>query len=524
VNGAADLWLSVVLPLAVAILVTLCGRWPNIRETVTVLGAGALCAHIWSLPVPGSSLSALGEPAHWEAFKLFPGLTFAFELDALGLLFARVSSTLWLVTSVYAIGYMRSHGEKHQTRFYSAFALAMAATMGVAMADNLFTLFVCYEILTLSTYPLVTHHGTEEARKAGRVYLGMLLGTSIGLLFVAMIATWTLAGTLDFTPGGVLAHSTSDSVLLLLLLLFLFGTGKAALMPVHHWLPAAMVAPTPVSALLHAVAVVKAGVFTVLKIFSFIVGPDFFHGTAANVPVIVGWFQQGGLVYLAVVTLLLASVQALRQDNLKRRLAYSTISQLAYIVLAGLMANSLSLVGGAMHIATHAFGKIVLFFAAGAILITSHKTRVSELQGLGRKMPITFACFFLASLSVIGLPPFGGFWSKWYLAHGAVAGGQWLALIALMLSTMLTIAYLLPVALRGFYSVGSQSETQRYSLRHEAPWPCLLAMVFGVCGCVYLFFQPHGVYELAAVFSADAVGESTIVTVAEQPVSGELEP
>ena len=505
-SSGAELWLPVVLPLVVALAVSLCGRWPNVRESITLLGAVLLCAQVWSLAGDDSAVNIFGESERWQAFSVLPGLAFALQVDALGLLFALVASTLWLVTSIYSIGYMRGHGERHQTLFYAAFAIAISATMGVAMADNLFTLFVFYEILTLSTYPLVTHSGTEEARRGGRVYLGVLLATSIGLQFVAIVATWFLAGTLDFTPGGVLAHTTSDGLLLLFLLLYLFGTGKAALMPVHRWLPAAMVAPTPVSALLHAVAVVKAGVFTVLKVISFIVGTDFLNRAESYSSAIIGWLQQG-LIYLAVASLLLASVQALRQDNLKRRLAYSTISQLAYIVLAGLLANSQSLVGGAMHIATHAFGKIVLFFAAGAILVASHKTRVSELQGLGRQMPVTFGCFFLASLSVIGFPLFGGFWSKWYLAYGAVAAGQWLALSALLISSLLTIAYLLPVALRGFFSVESEPNPRRYSLQHEAPWPCLLAMVLGVSSCVYLFFQPQGLYDLAAGFSTAATGE-----------------
>ncbi len=496
------------LPLLVAIGVWLCGRWPNVREAITLLGAALLCAHIWSLAGTEDAVRAIGESVRWEAFEVFPGMAFALQLDALGLLFALVASTLWLVTSIYAIGYMRSHQEDHQTRFYAAFAIAISATMGVAMADNLFTLFVCYEILTLSTYPLVTHSGTEEARQGGRVYLGILLATSIGLMFVAIVATWTLAGTLDFTPGGVLGQSTSDGLLLVLLILYLFGTGKAALMPVHRWLPAAMVAPTPVSALLHAVAVVKAGVFTVLKVIVFIVGTDFFHSAEESAPEIIGWFRQG-LIYVAVASLLLASIQALRQDNLKRRLAYSTISQLAYIVLAGLLAHSMSLVGGAMHIATHAFGKIVLFFAAGAILVASHKTHVSELSGLGRRMPITFACFFLASLSVIGFPLFGGFWSKWYLVYGAVGSEQWLALSALLISSLLTIAYLLPVALQAFYATEKGQEPEPFSLRHEAPWPCLLAMVVAVGGCIYLFFQPEGLHELASGFSVAADGGQT---------------
>ena len=522
-SSSADLWLPLALPLLVALAVSLCGRWPNVREAITLVGATLLCAHIWSLAGDNGAIIALGESQRWQAFVVFPGLAFALQFDALGLLFAQVASTLWLVTSIYAIGYMRGHGEEHQTRFYAAFAISIAATMGVAMADNLFTLFLFYEMLTLSTYPLVTHHGTEEARRGGRVYLGVLLASSIGLLFTAMVATWMLAGTLDFTPGGLLGQGIPDGLVLLLLFLYLFGIGKAALMPMHRWLPAAMVAPTPVSALLHAVAVVKAGVFTVLKVIAFIVGTDFLYPGKADAAELVQWLQQG-LVYLAVASLLLASAQALRQDNLKRRLAYSTVSQLAYIVLAGLVAQSMSLVGGAMHIATHAFGKIVLFFAAGAILVASHKTRVSELRGLGRQMPVTFGCFFLASLSVIGLPLFGGFWSKWYLAYGAVASGQWVALAALMISSLLTIAYLLPVAVTGFYPAGTEREPIRFSLRDEAPWPCLLAMVLGVVGCIYLFFQPQGLHELAAMFSAAATGEPSNTAMVGAQISVEVEP
>ncbi len=504
-----QLWLVPLIPLTIALMVILCGRWPNIREGVTLVGGVLLCRSVWALVQ--QRVTAGLEP--WLGFELVPGMTFSFQADALGLLFALVASSLWLVTSVYAIGYMRAHHEKKQTAFYSAFALAIAATMGIALAANLFTLFVCYEILTLSTYPLVIHAGSREARLGGRTYLGILLATSIGLFLVAVVGTWLLAGTLDFTPGGILRGKAQDNVIAVLLLLFLFGIGKAALMPAHRWLPAAMVAPTPVSALLHAVAVVKAGVFTVLKVVVFIVGSDFFHRPMTGNFDFAAMVHQG-LIYVAVASLVLASVQALRQDNLKRRLAYSTISQLAYIVLGALLVQSLSLVGAAMHIATHALGKIVLFFAAGGILVATGKTRVSELRGLGRQMPITFGCFLLASLSVIGLPLFGGFWSKWYLALGTVATGQWLALAALMASSLLSIAYLLPVVVTGFWIPVHESEKSADTIStsvnehirlKEAPGSCLLAMLIALCGSLYLFFQPQPLFELATEFSRAAL-------------------
>ena len=295
--------------------------------------------------------------------EIVPQLRLAFALEPLGLLFALVASGLWVVTSIYSIGYMRAHHEAHQTRFYTCFALTLGAAMGIALAGNLVTLFVFYEAMTLVTYPLVTHYGTETAVRAGRVYLGYLLGTSIGLLLLAVTWTWILAGTLDFQKGGFLAGKADRTTLLVLLALYAFGIGKAALMPFHRWLPAAMVAPTPVSALLHAVAVVKAGVFSVMKIVLYVFGTDLLHETGLSV-----W-----LMYVAGATILIASLIALIQDDLKARLAYSTVSQLSYIVLGAALANPAGILGGSMHILMHAFGKITLFFCAGAIAVTTHE-------------------------------------------------------------------------------------------------------------------------------------------------------
>ena len=473
--------LIVVLPLAAAFLIRLAGGMPNLRESITLIAAAVLFVLLLIL-APAVMHGA--RPAFFISEPL-PGLQFKLALEPLGMLFALIAGFLWIITSIYSIGYMRGHHEKNQTRFYLCFALAIAVTMGIAFAGNLFTLFVFYELLTLSTYPLVTHAGTPEAKRAGRVYLGILLFTSIAFLLLAIIWTRWLAGTLDFRPGGILNGTAPPALLGVLLFLFFFGVGKAALMPFHRWLPAAMVAPTPVSALLHAVAVVKAGVFSLLKISVYIYGTDFLH----NVP------GRQALLYVAGASILLASLVAMRKDNLKARLAYSTISQLGYITLGALLATGAGVVGGAMHIVMHAFGKITLFFAAGAILVASHKTEVSELDGLGRRMPLTFAAFTIGSLSIIGLPPLGGMWSKWYLGLGTLQDGQWPLLAVLMVSSLLNIAYLLPIPVRGFFGKSSGAEGGI----KEAPLSCLIAMAVTALACLVLFFFPQPWYRLASM-------------------------
>ena len=473
----------VLVPLLGAFAVVLAGSRPNLREAMS-LGAGvvllALVVRLLPRVLSGDwPATVLAEP--------IPGLALAFSAEPLGVLFGLIASFLWIVTTVYSIGYMRGHGEAHQTRFYAFFAIAMGCTMGVAFADNLFTLFVFYELLTLSTYPLVTHAGTREARQGGRTYLGILMATSMGFLLLAVVWTWQLTGNVRFTSGGILAGAASPLVIGILFALYVFGIGKAALMPFHRWLPAAMVAPTPVSALLHAVAVVKAGVFAILKISVYIFGLDLLRDTGVT-----DW-----LLWVAAVTILVASVIALRQDNLKARLAYSTISQLSYIVMGALLVNSTALVGSTLHLATHAFGKITLFFCAGAILVASHKTKVSELDGLGRQMPWTMGAFFLASLSIVGLPPMGGMWSKWYLALGAIDAGYAVLVGVLMVSTLLNIAYLIPVPIRAF--IGKADAGGEIQVR-EAPIACLLAMGVTVAGCVALFFNPTWIVQLARQF------------------------
>jgi multicomponent Na+:H+ antiporter subunit D len=473
--------LIIILPLLAAVLIRLAGNRPNLRESVTLSISAILFLLILEL---ASSVMEGARPVFTIAEPL-PGIPLQLSLEPLGMLFALVAGFLWIITSIYAIGYMRGHHEQNQTRFYMYFAIAIAATMAVAFSGNLLTLFVFYEVLTLSTYPLVTHAGSPEAMRAGRVYLGILLATSISFFLLAIIWTWWLAGTLDFQPGGILPGTASQMVLSVLLLLFFFGVGKAALMPFHRWLPAAMVAPTPVSALLHAVAVVKAGVFSLLKIALYIFGTDLL-------------FELPGreiLLYVAGASILFASLTAMTKDNLKARLAYSTISQLGYITLGALLANSAGIIGGGMHIGMHAVAKITLFFAAGAILVAAHKTEVSQLDGLGRRMPLTFAAFTIGSLSIIGLPPFGGMWSKWYLALGTLEAGQLFLLAALMLSSLLNIAYLLPIPLRAFFGRHDGLE----SGVKEAPLSCLIAMAITSLLCLLMFFFPQPWYRLSSM-------------------------
>ncbi|MFC1499513.1 monovalent cation/H+ antiporter subunit D family protein [Candidatus Zixiibacteriota bacterium] len=490
--------LAVIWPFFGSILVLLLRKKPNLREGASLLTAATQFILIATAILP--QVKGGGRPGV-DIFEVLPGLSLSFEVEPLGMLFALVASGLWFVTTLYAIGYMRGHHEENQTRFYFFFALAISGAVGVAFAGNVFTLFIFYEAITLSTFPLVTHHGTEKAKKAGRMYLGILMGTSIAFLLLAMVWTYLVAGTTDFQSGGILAGKMSDGNVMLLLALYAFGTGKAALMPFHKWLPAAMVAPTPVSALLHAVAVVKAGVFTIMKVSVYIFGPNLL--TAANAAV---W-----LTWVAAFTILMASIIAIRKDNLKARLAYSTISQLSYIVLGAALATHWGIIGGSMHIVMHAFGKITLFFCAGAIMVGAHKTEVSEMDGLGRKMPLTFIAFLIGSLSIIGLPPMGGSWSKWYLMLGAADAGQIFMMLVLMASSLLSIAYLMPVVARGFFRPLPEGEDSHGEHNDHgdqgsprtgvagwdlAPLLCWLPPVITAIGCIILFFSAQGIYEL----------------------------
>lgn len=474
------------ISLAAAVPIMLSDRRPNLREFWTLLAAiGKFVLIATMLP---SVLAGHGFVL--TLAEVVPGVPIQLRVDAMGMYFALVASFLWICTSIYSIGYMRHLKEHDQTRYFTAFALAIAATIGVAFAANLLTLYLFYEMLSLATYPLVTHERNAEARFSGRKYLIYILGTSIGLVLPAMLITYSLTGTLDFTAGGILAGHASPATLALLLVLFLLGFAKAAIMPMHGWLPAAMVAPTPVSSFLHGVAVVKVGVFSILRVIFFIFGP-----------VLLRELDYGTIITtLTSITILFASLVALTQDNLKRRLAYSTIGQLSYMVLGAGMLTAAGMTGGLLHIAMHAFGKITLFFCAGAIYLASHKKYISEMDGLGRRMPVTYGAFLLGALSIIGIPPLGGFISKWNLLMGAVEADQWVLLLVLLTSSLLNAAYFLPIVYRGFFA--GPRDAGASEVIQEAPLLCLIPLTLTALASVGLFFFPGVFLELihAALF------------------------
>ena len=465
-----------VIPLLVALR-----RAPNQREMCT-LGAATLKFLIVASMVP---LVLDGTRLEFTLAEPVTGFPLQLRVDALGMLFALVSSFLWIVTSVYSIGYMRGLREHDQTRYYSFFALSLSATVGVAFSANLLTLYLFYEMLTLSTYPLVTHHQDQEARSAGRKYLLFILGSSIAMVLPAMLFIASHTGTLEFSAGGILKESITPQATTVLVLLFVFGFAKAAVMPFHAWLPAAMVAPTPVSALLHAVAVVKVGVFSVVRMITGIFGTEWLE-TLELSTLICG---------IAAVTVIVSSLIALSQDGLKRRLAFSTIGQLSYIVLGVALLSGNGMVGGLLHIAMHAFGKITLFFCAGAIYVATGVTKISQMVGIGRRLPLTMTAFFIGALSVIGLPPCGGFISKWHLVLGTVEAEQYLMLAVLLVSSLLNAAYFLPIVYRAFFC--SPAESMFSGPLAEAPTWCLVPPLLTAILSLALFFYPQPFLRLA---------------------------
>jgi multicomponent Na+:H+ antiporter subunit D len=465
--------------LVVPILVS--SRTPNVREAWTFVAAAAKFLIVVSM-VPAV---LRGEQLVYTVAQVIPGVSIAFRVDPLGMLFALVASSLWIVTSVYSIGYMRGLKEHSQTRYFCFFAIALCSTIGVAFSANLLTLYLFYEMLSLATYPLVTHHQDAEARVSGRKYLVYILGTSIGLVLPAMLICYHLSGTLTFSNQGFLAGTGSPQLMTVLLLMFVFGFAKAAILPFHGWLPAAMVAPTPVSALLHAVAVVKVGAFSIVRVITGMFGIELL--SSLNLGTIV--------CVIASCTILIASLIALSQDNLKRLLAFSTIGQLSYIVLGVCLLSPKGITGGVLHIAMHAFGKITLFFCAGAIFVATGKRNISEMVGIGRRMPVTMTAFFISSLSIIGLPPTGGFLSKWYLVLGTLQADQMAMLAVLLVSSLLNAAYLLPIVYRAFYC--TEQECLFEKKMKEAPMWCVVPLSVTAAVSLLLFFYPGVFLRLA---------------------------
>ena len=466
-------------------------RAPNVRETWTFVAAVAKFLIVASM-VP---LVLQGTEIVYTVAEVIPGVAIKFRVDALGMIFALVASSLWIITSAYSIGYMRGLDEHSQTRYFCFFAFALSATIGVAFSGNLLTLYLFYEMLSFATYPLVTHHQDHEARSSGRKYLLYIVGTSIGLLLPAMLISYSLTGTLEFGKQGFLAGAGASKGLIgLLLFMFIFGFAKAGIMPFHSWLPAAMVAPTPVSALLHAVAVVKVGVFSIVRVLTGVFGTDLLSSLNLGVPI----------VYVASVTILVGSFIALSQDNLKRLLAFSTIAQLSYIVLGVGLLSPKGMTGGMMHIAMHAFGKITLFFCAGAIFVATGKKNISEMVGIGRRMPVTLTAFFIAALSIIGMPPCGGFLSKWYLVLGSLQAHQMPILFVLLASSLLNAAYFMPFVYKAFFC--TPKEAMFENTVKEAPAFCVVPLVITALISIIMFFYPEPFLKLASMVVSNITG------------------
>lgn len=485
----------------------------NVREAITFAAAFLMAGLVYSmLPdvLQGREVGCVLLPILTSPQG---GVQIALRADAAGMVFACVSSTLWIFTSLYSVGYMRGHGEQNQTGYYSAFAMCLAATMGICFAANLITFFIFFEILTLATYPLVVHYRDEEGTRSGRKYLAYTL-ISGQLMFASIVVIYIVTGSMDFVPGGFVSKDALPLPWLFVCFFLMVGAGlvKAGVMPLHSWLPAAMVAPTPVSALLHAVAVVKAGAFCTLRMVLYVFGPEtaaYCHGAAV-------------LAWMAVFTILASSLVAIRKDNLKARLAFSTVGQLSYIVLGIAILTPASAAGALYHIVAHAFMKITLFMCAGAIFVTTHKKDISEMRGLGRRMPVTFTCFAIASLGIAGLPLLAGFVSKMNILRGAwtafaedgAAGGP-LFVATLVCAALLALTYLIPVVVTGFARPLSESAEEThghgaFGIATEASYPMLVPILCTACLSVIFGVAPNAglhLYDLS-VSAADSIFEA----------------
>lgn len=473
---------ALLVPLVGAIGVMLMGSDENVRETISSLASFILFGFVCSL-VPAIFA---GKTLYYHLFTILPNVSISLRADGMSMIFAIVASSLWVIAVFYSMGYMRGLNEHAQTRFNACFALAIFGAIGVAFSDNLFTMYLFYEIVSICTYPLVAHHQDREGYEGGRKYLIYLTATAKAFLLPAMILIYVLTGSLDFAgdiSSGILPDGLNKPIVVMLYVFCLFGFAKNGVMPFHHWLPGAMVAPTPVSALLHAVAVVKVGVFCTTRVMLYVFGVDMMDTFNLGIPT----------AYFVGFTIIAASVIALSKDNLKARLAYSTVSQLSYIILGVALLTPAAIEGGLIHIVNHAFAKITLFFCAGAIYVAAHKKDISEMEGLGKIMPFTFGAFAIASLSMIGVPPVAGFVSKWKLLVGSMQAHQIGILLILLTSTLLNAAYFLPVTFRAFF--GKRPADEPYTGIREAPLamliPILIACLISVIIGIFPNFMMH---------------------------------
>ncbi len=499
----------VAMPFLGTCAVMLLHNRPDAREAASLVAA--ILTFVFVVLALPSAFAV--QPVSTQALVVLPSLPIQFTADAFGLLFAGIASLLWIITTVYSIGYMRGLHEHAQTRYYASFAICIGAVMGVALSSNVFALFVFYEILAIAAYPLVVHNETPEALAAGRKYLIYTQGGGVAVL-AGMMSIIAMGNTLDFVAGGnpaIAAISPDFARLGFILLMAGFGV-KAALVPLHGWLPSAMVAPTPVSGLLHAVAVVNTGVFGLLRLMLYLYGPDLM----ANLGL------QNLVIAVAVITIIVGSLLALRQDDFKLRLAYSTISQLSYMVLgaavllpAGISGVSdagraAAIIGATFAFTAHAFAKLAMFFVAGTVAVETGKTKISELSGLGRKMPWEFAAFTLATLSLVGLPPMAGFIAKWYLSMGIGAGNitQWWILLVLVLASVLNLAYFLPVIIRAFFRPYEGDVPRvRWTLRIPVCITAGIAVILGIWTGI-----PYGPFALCTQLAASVTHTAGIVS------------
>jgi multicomponent Na+:H+ antiporter subunit D len=475
-------FLAVAVTFLGAIVVALTPRWPNIRDgsslvtaalmlVITlsmipaVLDGNTLRYTLWSLSIPSS-------------------LSIAFRVDAMGLLFAVHAALMWIVIAPYSIGYMRTLNEQAQTRYSLCIALVMAATMGVSFADNLLTLYIFYEAASLFVYPMVVHYGNNDAWAKGNTYVFYVFAVGKFYLLACLLA-YGLSGTLDFSPQGFFPPDVDATLLIVAFILFLVGITKAVIVPFHAWLPPAMFGPVP-TITIHHVGGVGVGAFVVLRTAYFMFGADTLKELNLGLPLMVA----------ASITIVVASVIAMTKDDLKARLIYSTIGQISYTLFGAALLAPAGLTGGLLQIVTHAFGKTTLFFCVGAIIVASGKTKVSELNGIGRKMPFTMAAFAIGAFSVIGFPPFTGFTSKWYLFLGAAEAEQYYAVGVLAVSSILSAFYLLPIVYAAFFKDLPPGENGE---RREAPAIMLVPLLLTAVGTMLLFFVPSLFIDLADI-------------------------
>jgi multicomponent Na+:H+ antiporter subunit D len=452
-NGLVPLALLATSLVTAAAIFPMAEEARRARTIVNLIGAVLKLAIV--LAVAGPVLD--GQRFEWSS-PLLPGVGLLLRIDELSLLFMTLSALLWLLTTIYAIGFLEH--SPHRSRFFGFFSLCVTSTVGISLAGNMVTFLVFYELLTLATYPLVAHKGTPEALAGARVYLRYTIGGG-AVLLIGVVWLTVVTGPVAFTPGGaaeVVALATDQpGVMAAIFTVLIAGLAvKSALVPVHGWLPQAMVAPAPVSALLHAVAVVKAGVFGIVRVVYDVFGIP----TAAGLGVLTP------LAVVAAVTIVFGSLRALAQDDLKKRLAYSTVSQISYIVLGSAVVGVVSTTGALAHLVHQGLMKITLFFCAGAIAQTLHLHKVSDLSGVGRRMPVTMAAFTIGALGMIGVPPIAGFVTKLYLGVGAVQSGHVWVVAVLAVSTVLNAAYFLPILIAAWFGEWIPTEGQRSPRPH----------------------------------------------------------